>query len=133
MVAVNFSKMKQILLIDPEKTSLRLTKKFLENHGYEVTACESAGAALDVLLDPKYDLIVSEIDIKGLDGFDLGLILSKYQIEIPLIFLTSRDDEATRNEALYAGVIDFVSKQTEYTLLPKKVGEVLQKKSYLAS
>lgn len=125
--------MKQILLIDPEETSLRLTKKFLENHGYEVTACESASAALDVLLNPKFDLIVSEIDIKGLDGFDLCLILNKYQIEIPLIFLTARDDEATRNEATYAGVKDFVSKQTEYTLLPKKVGEVLQKKSHMAS
>ncbi len=125
--------MKQILLIDPESASLHLSKRFLENHGYHVNACRSASEAIDVLLDPKFDLIVSEIDIKGLDGFDLCLILNKYQIDIPLVFLTSRDDQTTRNEAEYAGVNEFVSKQTEYTLLPKKVGEVLQKRAAMAS
>jgi len=125
--------MKQILLIDPDVSSLLLTTRFLENQGYQVNACETASQAVDVLLDPKYDLIISEIDIRGLDGFDLSLILNKYQIDIPLIFLTSRDDEATRNEALFAGVKELISKQTEYTLLPTKVGEVLQKKSSMAS
>ncbi len=125
--------MRNILLIDPVSTSLMLTKRYLENQGYEVNACSSASLALDLLLNPKFDLIISEIDIVGLDGFDLSLILNKYQISVPLLFLTTRDDEGTRTEAQYSGAKGLLSKQTEYSLLPSKVREILQEKSSMAS
>jgi len=125
--------MRHILLIDPETTSLKLTKKFLENHGYEVNACTSAAEALDLILDPKFDLIISEIDILGLDGFDLCAIIKKYQIDIPVLFLTNRDDQTTRTEAVYAGVEGFISKQFEYVSLPRTVRKILQEKSSIAS
>lgn len=129
----NSIQMKKILLIDPVEPNLNLTKRYLENFGYELTAVESAGMALDLLLDPKFDLIISEIDILGLDGFDLCMILKKYQIEIPLLFLTNRDDLGTRTEAKFSGASGLISKQTEYSTLPFRVREILHEKSFMAS
>lgn len=88
---------------------------------------------MDLLLNPKFDLIIAEIDLMGLDGFDLSLKLNKYQINIPLLFLTTRDDDAKRTEAKFSGAIGFISKQTEYSLLPSKVREIQHKKSSMVS
>ncbi len=129
----NSIQMKKILLIDPVEPNLNLTKRYLENYGYELTAVESAGMALDLLLDPKFDLIISEIDILGLDGFDLCMILKKYQIDIPILFLTNRDDLGTRTESKFSGASGLISKQTEYSTLPFRVREILHEKSFMAS
>lgn len=117
--------MKQILLIDPEKTTLELTKRFLENHGYKVITKSSASDALDRLLDPSLDLIITELEIQGLTGLDLCLISERYHSGVPIMVLTAKDDELTRKEAKNYGALDFISKQTEYSFLPHRVSEIL--------
>ena|GEM_PF-1283826 len=125
--------MKKILVIDPEKSTLEFTTRFLENHGYEVISTLSSADALDYILNPEISLIITEIDIRGLNGFDLCLISKRYSCRVPILFLSSRDDETTQKEAVNLGAAGFVSKQTEFALLPHKVSQVLHEKVQLAS
>lgn len=117
--------MRRILIIDNDEITLSLTRKFLENYGYEVTIASGTKQALDELSAPEFDLIISEIQMPGLDGFDLVRFLKKCFIRIPVVFLSVQDDETTQMEAKNAGVIKLISKRAEYVNLPHIVGQVL--------
>jgi|AntRauTorcE11898_2_1112593.scaffolds.fasta_scaffold106026_1 CheY-like chemotaxis protein len=117
--------MRRILIIDNDEITLALTRKFLENYGYVVTIASSTKQALDELSAPEFDLIISEILMSGLDGFDLVRFLKKCFIKIPVVFLTVKDDDTTRREAKNAGVAKLISKRVDYVNLPHIVDQVL--------
>lgn len=119
--------MRRILIIDNDEITLALTRKFLENYGYDVTIASGTKQALDELSAPEFDLIISEILMSGLDGFDLVRFLRKCFIKIPVVFLTVKDDETTVREAKSAGIARLISKRVDYPNLPHIVDQVLSK------
>lgn len=110
--------MKRILLVDNDKVTSKLTQKFLTNYGYEVESVELAKNALDLLVSPDFDLILSEIELPGITGFDMVNLLQKCKIDVPVAFLTTKDDVTTQFEALNCGVEQLISKRREYSNLP---------------
>lgn len=120
-----FIDMKRILVVDNDEITLELTERFLSNFGYEVEAVSTSKLALDKLNRPTYDLIVSEIDMPGLNGFDLIKLMQKCQINVPLVFLTSRDDRTTIEEARHAGIDRVISKKNDYINLPHIIDNLL--------
>ncbi len=125
--------MKTILVIDPEKSTLDFTSRYLENHGYKVISKLTSSSALDYILDQNISLILTEVEIAGLNGFDLCLISKRYKSKVPIMFISARDDETTQKEALNLGAVGFISKQTDYSLLPHRISQILHKKVSLAS
>ena len=117
--------MKRILVVDNDEITLQLTERFLGNFGYKVEAVSTSKLALDKLNLPTYDLIVSEIEMPGLNGFDLIKLISKCHIHVPLVFLTSRDDRTTIDEARHAGIDRVISKKNDYINLPHIIDNLL--------
>jgi len=117
--------MKRILVVDNDEITLQLTERFLGNFGYEVEAVSTSKLALDKLNQPTYDLIISEIEMPGLNGFDLIKLMSKCHINVPLVFLTSRDDRTTIDEAKHAGIDRVISKKNVYINLPHIIDNLL--------
>ena len=117
--------MKRILVVDNDEITLQLTERFLGNFGYQVEAVSTSKLALDKLNRPTYDLIVSEIEMPGLNGFDLIKHISKCHIHVPLVFLTSRDDRTTIDEARHAGIGRVISKKNDYINLPHIIDNLL--------
>lgn len=124
--------MKKILLIDKDDVTLDLTKRFLSNYGYSVSTVSDSSDVLTELRDPSYELVLSEIDMDGLDGFDLAQLMRKCCINTAVGFLTSHDDETTRNEAINQGISLFISKKTEYVNLPHILDHYFYGKSSIA-
>lgn len=124
--------MKRILVVDSDEITLELTRKFLTNFGFEVEVAGTSASAMDKLGRPIFDLIVSEIDMPGLNGFDLIKLMQKCQIDVPLVFLSSRDDKTTVQEAKHAGVDRFISKKDDYINLPHILDNILYKNFKLA-
>ncbi|NQX91138.1 MAG: response regulator [Flavobacteriales bacterium] len=118
--------MKKILLIDNDKVTSKLVQKFLSNYKYEVDWAPSAKLALSKLDDPSYDLIISEVEMTGLNGFDILRLMKKCFIEKPLVFFSSKDDSTTRLEALMGGALDLISKKRDFINLPHRVGKIMQ-------
>lgn len=110
--------MKRILVVDSDSVTSALTAQFLKNYNYEVVVAKTGKEALDLLENPNYDLVLSEIQMDGLGGFDVLKLMNKCFIDIPLVFLTVDDDPMTKLEAEALGAKMLISKKTEYINLP---------------
>jgi CheY-like chemotaxis protein len=106
------AKRKQILIIDDEVTWLSVLKEILLQRGFDVKEARSGAEALKELTTYKPDLILSDVRMPDMNGFDL---LSKIKrlpamSTTPFIFLSAIDDFHARKVAKELGASDYVSK-----------------------
>ena len=84
----------KILVVEDDKELNRTVCSFLNNSGYDTTGCLNAMDAYDALYDNLFDLIVSDIMMPGVDGFEFAKNVRELNDEIPILFMTARDDIA---------------------------------------
>jgi DNA-binding response OmpR family regulator len=102
--------MTETVLVVEDETALRETLAYnLKKEGYEVEAVEDGRAALDSARRLQPDLIVLDIMLPGLDGFEICRILRK-EMTTPILMLTARDDEIDRVVGLEVGADDYLTK-----------------------
>src|SRR5512136_362106 len=102
--------MQEIILIVEDEPSLRETLAYnLEKQGYKVEAVGDGKAALEAARRLKPDLIVLDIMLPGLDGFEVTRIL-RGEMSTPILMLTARDDEIDRVVGLEVGADDYLTK-----------------------
>lgn len=103
---------KQILVVDDEPSWLKVLRYFLETKGYSVTAVGSGPEALELLRTYHPDLILSDVRMPEMNGFDL-LDNIRHQPEIagtPVIFFSAIDDYDARKVAKDLGAVDYIVK-----------------------
>jgi diguanylate cyclase (GGDEF)-like protein len=103
---------KHILLVDDDKVNLDLLKQFLENRGYKTSAVQSGQDAIDFLKENSCNLILLDIIMPGLDGFETCTKIKKMKSskEIPIIFLTANNDHDSIIKGFQSGGVDYVTK-----------------------
>lgn len=101
--------MKHIFVIDDEFTIRDLIKKYLIKEGYSVTLFSDGTNVIDEFRRLNPDLLVLDIMMPGVDGLDLCKEIRK-KSEIPIIFVSARDDEFDRILGLELGGDDYLSK-----------------------
>lgn len=114
---------KKIMVIDDNITNLNIARKALENE-YEVLLLLSGVKALKVLNKTVPDLILLDVEMPDMNGFEvLEKIkeLGKPFNEVPIIFVTARDDTNSEFEGLDLGAVDYVTKPYSFALLLKRV------------
>lgn len=101
----------KILVVDDFPTSRRLLAHRLK-HNYTVIEAASGQAAIDLAAEHKPDMILLDIEMPGMDGFQTLEILRESVIEkaVPVIFLTARTDSESRQRGLASGAVDFLTK-----------------------
>ena len=104
------AQVKKILVIEDSKTMLKLISTILKKEGFEVFEAKNGWEGLEKANDLLPDLIVSDIIMPGLDGFNLLKQLKKYPLinKIPLIFLSGKDDVLSVDEGISLGASAFV-------------------------
>jgi CheY-like chemotaxis protein len=115
----------RILVVDDEVITLRITRKLLETNGYDVEISESSTDAMEKLSKEKFDLVIIDISMPALSGFDLLELMQSFDYKVPVIFLSANDNEWTIKEALNMGATRFVSKEKEFNFLPDIIRETL--------
>jgi len=101
----------RILLVDDEKKILEINKKLLENDGFtNIVTCGCAEDANEVIANSKADIVVLDIMLPDIDGLSLYEMWKKCGINIPVIFLSARDEETSRLKGLGLGADDYVTK-----------------------
>ncbi len=109
-----------ILVIDDSLTVRRLTQRFLERHGYQVLLAKDGQEALEVLEGHHPALILSDIEMPRMDGFELlrHLRARPQTHNVPVVMITSRLAEKHRQHALELGATEYLGKPyQEETLL----------------
>ncbi|HKB10531.1 MAG TPA: response regulator transcription factor [Vicinamibacterales bacterium] len=99
----------RILVVDDDPQIRRVLRVTLTGQGYEVDDAKSGDAALDTLRDERFDLVLLDMNMPGMDGLETCRAI-RGQSDIAIIMLTVRDTEADKVEALDAGADDYITK-----------------------
>lgn len=118
----------KLLLIDDEVVTLKTTKMLLDQHGYDVEISLTTSEAISVLTTSNIDLILLDISMPTIDGFDFIKLMASLRIHVPVVFLSNTDDPYTVKMAEAEGVMRCVKKNAEFMLLPQIIEEVLAEK-----
>ena len=100
----------RILLVDDDAATLEVITIYLESRGHSVNACEGGQEALDVLDDHAFDLIISDVQMAGMNGFELLRAVRKRVPDVGFILMTAYEDKYPLSEALEAGADGYISK-----------------------
>lgn len=115
----------KILVVDDSKLVTDIVKLRLEMYGYEVRLAHSGEEALDRIADEVPDLMVLDVQMPGIDGYEVCRRLRDNPLldDLRIIMLTSSDD---KHAAFEAGVDDYLNKDIDLLNLPNRVKLVLE-------
>lgn len=119
--------MAHLLLIDDDVALLDVLSLAFEDAGHRVTCAKDGTDGLEQLRQGKPDLIVSDVNMPGVDGFTLCRRLRGAGDSTPLILLTSRDSEIDEALGLELGADDYVSKPFSTRVLQARVAALLRR------
>lgn len=127
---------KWIIVVDDDVINLKMAGKILSKNSYRVTALKSGSLLLDYLKENTPDLILLDIKMPEMDGFEtLGRLRKQEQelhrTEVPVIFLTADDDFGTESRSFEVGVSDFIRKPFDVDVLLKRIANTLGKQEKL--
>ena len=118
--------MSKIALVDDDRNILTSVSMTLEAEGFEVETYNDGQAALDVFNKKLPDMAVLDIKMPRMDGMDL-LQRIRQKTKMPVIFLTSKDDEIDEVLGLRMGADDYVKKPFSQRLLVERIRAVLRR------
>ena len=118
--------MKKILIVDDMIVSLMMTENMLAD-SYE-TFCASSGAeAIEIFRKENPDMVLSDLRMPGMTGYELQLALQKeYHRIIPFMFMTADHDEETESKGFDNGAMDFIRKPFRPDVLLRRVANIMQ-------
>lgn len=120
--------MAKIYLVDDDENILTSVSMFLEGEGYTVRKFHDGASALEVLKSDPPDLAVFDIKMPRMDGLEL-LRRLRQSSNLPVIFLTSKDDEFDEAIGLNMGADDYIKKPFSQRLLGERIKAVLRRAS----
>lgn len=115
--------MREIFIVEDEEDLINILGTVLKDEGYKVTKASSAEEALLLCQTVRPDLIISDIMMGKMDGFDLlGRIKANDLLnQIPFIFLTSMDEAQSRKKGLQLGAAAYITKPFDIDDLLEKI------------
>ncbi|MDF1680821.1 response regulator [Ponticaulis sp.] len=116
-----------ILVVDDDDRIRDLTRRFLSNLGYHVTAANGGVTAKKLLEQLVFDLIVLDVMMPQVDGFELLEHLRQTDKTTPVIMLTARGETTDRIEGLKLGADDYLTKPFEPEELTLRIAAVLRR------
>ncbi|MBG9793225.1 chemotaxis protein CheY [Paenibacillus dendritiformis] len=120
---------RKVLVIEDEPTLARLLSYNLTLEGYDTTVIDHGSQGLQVALHRKFDLIILDIMLPGMNGFEVLSKLRQAGIRTPVIILTARNAEEEVVQGLKRGADDYITKPFGVAELLARVGAVLRRAS----
>ena len=121
-----------IMAVDDEPVVLMIIERALQAAGFEVVPAADGNAALELLGKHKPDLVLLDIIMPGLDGFQT-LVRIRQQSNVPVIMLTGRHEVTTLRDSLTTGADDFITKPFGTLELTARIRAKLRRCGYMLS
>lgn len=119
--------MNKILVLEDD-AGLNLTvSAFLRKNGYEVVSCTHANDAYNEMYNTLFDLIISDVMLPQIDGFEFAETVRKINQAIPIIFMTARDDFSSKQKGFAAGIDDYLVKPVDLNELLLRITAILRR------
>jgi DNA-binding response OmpR family regulator len=124
----------KLLIVEDDKDLNRTVCSYLNQNGYETVGCLSADDAYDAMYGGTlFDLIISDIMMPGIDGFEFAATVREQNQDIPIIFMTARDDFAAKQKGFKAGIDDYMTKPIDLDELLLRIGALLRRAKIVSS
>ena len=123
----------KILVVEDDRDLNRTVCAFLNASGYQAIGCMNANDAYDAMYANMFDCIVSDIMMPGIDGFEFAQNVRTLNQEIPILFMTARDDIASKQRGFRIGVDDYMVKPIDLDELFLRIGALLRRAKIAAS
>lgn len=121
--------MVEILFVEDDESLGEVTKDWLEDHGYSVEWVLDGNEAYERLKKKKYDVVILDLMIPGIEGLELCKKMRKETInrDTPVIILTALSDEDTKVKGLNLGADDYVTKPFSVKELAARIEAILRR------
>ena len=118
---------KRVLVVDDETKITRLLKSYLEGSGYDVETCESGTAALDCAKERQPDLVILDLKLPDISGYEVSDHLRQvYDHDaLPILMLTSMDRPEDRERGFEHGADGYIAKPFDFSSVAQQVGLLL--------
>ena len=118
----------KLLVVEDDRELNKTVCSYLNQNGYEAVGCLSATEAYDVMYGGTLvDLIISDIMMPEIDGFEFAKTVRELDSDIPILFMTARDDFASKQRGFRAGVDDYMVKPADLDELLLRVEALLRR------
>jgi len=119
----------KILVVEDNKINQIVTKKILETNNFKCTIMEDGYAAINLLDTETFDVILMDINMPIINGFETTKLIRKKGITIPVIALTAFDKQEITEQALSCGMNDIIIKPFEQAKLFQVINNLINKKN----
>ena len=119
--------MVKILVVEDDTNLNKMVCSYLRSSGFEVKGCLNAEDAYDEMYNALYELIISDIMMPGINGFEFAESVRKVNRTIPILFMSARDDLPAKQKGFQIGIDDYMVKPIELDELLLRVRALLRR------
>lgn len=123
----------KILVVEDDRELNYSVCTFLNQSGYEAVGCLSVNEAYDSMYNNTFDLIISDIMMPGIDGYEFAKTVRELNEDIPILFMTARDDFASKQRSYRIGIDDYMIKPIDLDELILRIGALLRRAKIASS
>lgn len=123
----------KILVVDDDAKLTQSVCTYLNDSGYDAKGCLSAEAAYDEMYGKIYSLIISDIMMPGVDGFEFAETVRGLNKSVPILFMSARDDLPAKQKGFDLGIDDYMVKPIDFSELLMRVRALLRRANIEAS
>ena len=119
--------MVRILVVEDDKELNATVCKYLNLNGFEAVGCLGAADAYNEMYGSGFDLIISDIMMPKIDGFEFAETVRGLNKDIPIIFMTAKDDMRSMQRGYKLGIDDYLVKPINLEELLLKIGAIMRR------
>lgn len=117
----------RILVVEDDVKLNQIVCTYLGNSGFDTKGCLNANAAYDEMYNNLYDLIISDIMMPEINGFEFAQTVRKLNKQIPILFMSAKDDLPSKQKGFQLGIDDYMVKPIELDELLLRVRALLRR------
>ena len=119
--------MVHILVVEDDAKLNQIVCTYLNDSGFEAKGCLNAKDAYDEMYNNLFDLIISDIMMPEMDGFELARTVRQVNRHIPILFMSARDDLPAKQKGFQLGIDDYMVKPIDFDELLLRVRALLRR------
>ena len=119
--------MVHILVVEDDVKLNQIVCTYLNDSGFEAKGCLNANEAYDEMYNNLYELIISDIMMPGIDGFEFAKTVRQVNKHIPILFMSAKDDLPSKQKGFLIGIDDYMVKPIELDELLLRVRALLRR------
>ncbi|MBS0958834.1 response regulator transcription factor [Leuconostoc pseudomesenteroides] len=119
--------MANIIVVEDDLNFNRILSIYLSNHGHQVQSALSAQEAYDKMYNQLFDMILSDVMMPNIDGFEFTETVRQINPSIPILFITAKDDIQSKQRGFSSGIDDYMVKPIDMSEMLMRVTALLRR------